>query len=939
MTAISQKIPNLIGGISQQPVAKQLPGSVKDAVNVVPDVKGLLTKRPGSQLVGTMSANIEGIWHNYFRDQQEQYFIRIRPDGQVDVWSALDALPRLVYYSDTPAKLYDKNFNRGVKQPDAVPITDTCNPTDYLAAQTALTASVKALEDANDRIQQITVELERNTDLTDAERTTLETEKSTLEASIPGLLTDYTTAQATFETEAAPCGVFPNPYSLTDVFSTFSTNTLPYISGATGSDLQMVTINDITFITNRTKVVAMTDKTSPAKVLNQSFAVVDSVQYQKVYNLNIFNEADDTKYEISAGPYATSTSLNAQLILENLKTDMESKVPDVTVEIIGPGLFITRPVDFVIDTPDPQLITPINSEVNNVSLLPTQCKNNYVVKVVNTFEDEDDYYVKFIAEENVDSGAGVWEETVGFDLKVELDPTTMPYALRRLSDGTFEVSPVAWVEREVGDDVTNPLPSIVGQKTNKTVFFRNRFVFLAGENCVFSRANEYWNLFGLTAKTIVDSDPIDLLVASTYPSVLFDAIDTAPGLLLFATNQQFLVVAGSTEIFSPSTVLAKSVGTYKYNTKVRPVHMGQSVGFLNDGGYRSRFFEMVPNRDSAGQALETSKPVDQLIPNGINIIADSKDDNMLALAVKQDSTDYEDLTRFVWIYRYFNQNNTRVQSAWFKWKLSGHILYHAIMDDKYYAVLAVPTGNDTIPVVTILQSFDLKLDEQSILIGLAKTMRQYDYQVHMDSFQMVTPTQMTYDGATNTTSWRLPIGFHGPEPIIAYEMELNYPDLDGYITTGRTAQLKAEGTANGVNVTASGNWTSTPALCGYNFDMLVELPTFFVTKQAGESSYVSDTTGSLTIHRAVVDFDVTGECETTLIKKGQATQVVGYQSTIQDGYLSDSSPVLQATQRTIPIYDKNINVRIILNSEHPTPTNVTAVTWQGDYSPGNYRRV
>ena len=123
----------------------------------------------------------------------------------------------------------------------------------------------------------------------------------------------------------------------------------------------------------------------------------------------------------------------------------------------------------------------------------------------------------------------MWEETVGFDLKVELDPATMPHALRRLSDGTFEVSPVAWVEREVGDDVTNPLPSIVGQKTNKTVFFRNRFVFLAGENCVFSRANEYWNLFGLTAKTIVDSDPIDLLVASTYPSVLFDAIDRAPG--------------------------------------------------------------------------------------------------------------------------------------------------------------------------------------------------------------------------------------------------------------------------------------------------------------------------------------------------------------------------------------------------------------------------
>ena len=939
MTAVSQKIPNLIGGISQQPVAKQLPGSVKDAVNVVPDVKGLLAKRPGSQLVGTMSANITGIWHNYFRDEQEQYFIRVRPDGQVDVWSALDALPRLVLYSQTPAPLYDSDFNRGTAQADAKPITDSCDTTAYQTAQADLTASVLALEAAQDRIQQIDVELERNEDLTDTERTTLETEKATLEASIPGLLTTYSDAQAAFETQAAPCGVYPNPYSLTDVFSTATGNALDYCVHTGNSTLQMVTINDITFVTNRGVVSQMTDKKSPAKVTNQSFVVVDSVQYQKVYNLNIFDEADDTKYEITAGPYATSTSLNAQLILETLKTDIEEKVADATVTIIGPGVFIERPVDFVTDTPDPQLLIPINSEVNNVSLLPTQCKDGYVVKVVNTFEDEDDYYVKFIAEESVDSGAGVWEETVGPDLKIEIDPLTMPHAIRRLSDGTFEVSPVAWVEREVGDNITNPLPSMIGQKINKTVFFRNRFVFLSGENCFFSRANEYWNLFGLTAKTIVDSDPIDILVASTYPSILYDAIDTAPGLLLFATNQQFLVVAGSTEIFSPSTVLAKSIGTYKYNTKVRPVHMGQSIGFLNDGGYRSRFFELLPNRDANYSANETSKPVDNLIPSGINIIADSKDDNMLALAVKKGTTDDEELTRFVWIYRYFNTANQRVQSAWFKWKLSGHILYHAIMDDKYYAVLAVKTGNETVPEIAILQSFDLKLDEQSILVGLAPTMRQYDYQVHMDSFTMTNPAQMTYDSINDTTRWRLPIGFHSSEEIALYELELNYPNLDGYITTGRYTSVKGEGSSNGVYVTVPGNWTGNNVLCGFNFNMLVELPTFFVTKQAGDSSYIADTTGSLVIHRAVVDFDVTGECETLLVKKGQADQVVGYESTIQDGYIADSSAVMQATQRTIAIYDKNTNVKLTVNSEHPTPTNITAVTWQGDFSQGNYRSV
>ena len=79
--------------------------------------------------------------------------------------------------------------------------------TAYQTAQADLTASVLALEAAQDRIQQIDVELERNEDLTDTERTTLETEKATLEASIPDLLTTYSDAQAAF-------GVHGFPYNM-----------------------------------------------------------------------------------------------------------------------------------------------------------------------------------------------------------------------------------------------------------------------------------------------------------------------------------------------------------------------------------------------------------------------------------------------------------------------------------------------------------------------------------------------------------------------------------------------------------------------------------------------------------------------------------------------------------------------------------------------------
>ena len=68
MTSITQKIPNLIGGISQQPDELVPLGSVKDALNVIPDVTDGLRKRSGSRLVNPLLTNPRGSWfhYNYF---------------------------------------------------------------------------------------------------------------------------------------------------------------------------------------------------------------------------------------------------------------------------------------------------------------------------------------------------------------------------------------------------------------------------------------------------------------------------------------------------------------------------------------------------------------------------------------------------------------------------------------------------------------------------------------------------------------------------------------------------------------------------------------------------------------------------------------------------------------------------------------------------------
>ena len=55
MANITQTIPNLTQGISQQPDEYKIPGQVKDMVNTLPDITQGLLKRPAGKFVGSLS--------------------------------------------------------------------------------------------------------------------------------------------------------------------------------------------------------------------------------------------------------------------------------------------------------------------------------------------------------------------------------------------------------------------------------------------------------------------------------------------------------------------------------------------------------------------------------------------------------------------------------------------------------------------------------------------------------------------------------------------------------------------------------------------------------------------------------------------------------------------------------------------------------------------
>ena len=101
MASVTQTIPTLTGGLSQQPDELKIPGQVNEAKNVLPDVTQGLLKRPGSTLVASLSDNstaslnstYEGRWFSYYRDEVEQYIGQISRDGSVKMWRCSDGQP------------------------------------------------------------------------------------------------------------------------------------------------------------------------------------------------------------------------------------------------------------------------------------------------------------------------------------------------------------------------------------------------------------------------------------------------------------------------------------------------------------------------------------------------------------------------------------------------------------------------------------------------------------------------------------------------------------------------------------------------------------------------------------------------------------------------------------------------------------------------------
>ena len=116
MASVTQLVPTLTGGVSQQPDELKVPGQVNVANNVLPDVTHGLLKRPGGKLIkslsdGTNNSTANGRWFHYYRDEDEQYIGQVSRAGDINMWKCSDGSEMTVTGATTAMTNYLTHSN------------------------------------------------------------------------------------------------------------------------------------------------------------------------------------------------------------------------------------------------------------------------------------------------------------------------------------------------------------------------------------------------------------------------------------------------------------------------------------------------------------------------------------------------------------------------------------------------------------------------------------------------------------------------------------------------------------------------------------------------------------------------------------------------------------------------------------------------------------
>jgi len=562
-------------------------------------------------------------------------------------------------------------------------------------------------------------------------------------------------------------------------------------------------------------------------------------------------------------------------------------------------------------------IEAFTDSVNNISDLPAQSVHNRRVTIQNTASNQDTYYVRFIAKDGV-SGDGYWEEFVKPNIPIHLNPRTMPHELINTGTDAFTFRPI---EADAPDSLRSSWEQrLVGDdESNSLPSFVN------------NKINElffYNNRLGfLSTDNVILSKAgefFNFFFSSALTVAANDPIDLSCSALRPAVLNFVLPVPQGLVLFTDNQqfILFSDTGVITPDTTAIKSISNYECDVLIDPvdvGTNIVFMSKTPGY-SRTYALKT-RGFDEN-PDVLDVgkvVSEYVPDTIDNLqASPQNSFVFMSSSSDPFVYFYRTYGDAE-QTYIQAWFRwkMAGNVQYCIVDRDDFVAITKQEGKYTIVKANLTQA-----PEDRILISA-------EGQVVQTCIDMYTnPTTITYDAGTDVSTLTLPytdITDRTPVAIVG----------DGLVEESGYVLTTTRGAGNTLEVAGENLSTMVSQIyVGYLYDMEVELPRFYYRKDETSVDY----TASLTVARVKVSVKQSSSIEFKLLTNGR-TDWRNIQSVqIADQYLANNVPLQDLTVYTVPLHQRNDNFTLKLFSDSPFPLSITSMTWEGRYSPRYYSR-
>lgn len=886
MPYLSDSIPSLTGGVTQQVPELRIPSAAQSVTNAYLSAVHGLNKRRGAEHIGNLTSNALGtstFVHTIDRDAAEKYIVTANSDGSVEVFDlngnakTVNVAGNAATYmtcTDPAAELRATtvgDYTFLVNRSKTV-LANTAADTRPLIGRNASFAiaghtgggkyTLVVATDVDNGDGTVTTHYrsatyDSKTRVTGSSSSTIANRTTTGTNTAAAHTTTSTTAQRNTTT---PSIESVHNSSISDWSA--GSSTAPEFTTVTAQATDQVSVPSVATTANTTTAAAGDDTST-----NES-------------DTTVLNSIKDVISSLAAAVATTSTVGGETWTITN---STGSHAHDAVGELTCNREFYI--VSF--NGPSGTNCTHVSSVVSDFEDLPQHGAENQLVRVSGKKGiASDDYFVQWNGQ--------AWQETFGPNAQEQLDADTMPHVLIRRSDGTFDLVAYTWDDRLAGSADSNESPSFVGREVNDVFMFQGRLGFLSEESVSLSESQVVSNFYRTTTIQVEQDERIDVDLNFGRVNVLYAATPIRDQLLLHSDKGQFLLSAPN-KVLTGSTIVASQVSDYKVSTTVKPVILGDTAMAVADIGSFTQAREFYLRlADERILAADLTVAVPQYIPSGATSIAVSRDHKFAAVHSKNDPG-------ALYIYKYENAGESRVQSAWSRWVLGdGDVEGMAMFDDHLFIVAGLG-------------------DERELLRIDIRDQNEVEDQLLLD--YAVTPTGSYYSGQDETL-----LNIPYDANLLTVEVwDLSSGNTIPYdrITSGGNLFVSGDVTANLSNI-----------VVGVTYTMEVILSTIYrrIPKKDNTGEMVM-TDGRLQLQHLHVAYADSVTFNVIVDGRGRGTRsyMAGPRSGLVD--LISGSVSYDSGYHKVPVMLRNDNATIAINNSTPFRSNILHVDWFGDHQP------